>query len=62
MAATKWNVRQVKAGVRVQGAVTLACSHKITEYAVARTEEGGKALVSRLLVSRTTAHAKDCSG
>lgn len=61
MAAIKWTQpRKVKNGIRVQGSVTLSCGDKITEFATARTEEGGRAVVSRLLQTRTTDHMRTC--
>jgi len=60
MAAINFTFRKVKAGIKCTGKVTLTCRHTISDSAVARTEEGGKELVKRLLLTLTESHAREC--
>lgn len=60
MAEIKFSFRTVKNGIKCTGKVRLTCSHLIQDSAVARTEQGGRELVKRLLLSLTQDHAREC--
>lgn len=62
MAHLRWFIRNVKNGVRVEAKVTLRCNHTLSEFATARTELGGKNVVSRLLSDKIADHKKTCKG
>jgi hypothetical protein len=60
MAAIEFTFKNVKAGLKCTGSVRLACGCTVKEEAVVKTEQAGRAVVTRLLITQTTFHVKEC--